>query len=136
MQVVLALTTLGSKLNWGNIGYYMGVRAIVVALVSFSLGLHAELLPIRSYTIADGLPADEIDLIVPDSRGFVWFCTPEGLSRFDGYRIANFGVAEGLPHRVAQAFLATRAGAYFVGTSRGLCQMRTGAGKNQFVTYL
>jgi ligand-binding sensor domain-containing protein/signal transduction histidine kinase len=113
----------------------MSVRAILIAFVGCSLCLWAELLPIRSYTIADGLPADHIDGIVVDSRGFVWFCTPEGLSRFDGYRFTNFGTEEGLPHRAAQAFLETRSGEYLVGTPRGLCLFRASRGKNQFVTY-
>lgn len=113
----------------------MSLRAIVIGSVCGSLCLWAELLPIRSYTIADGLPADQIDSIVPDSRGFVWFCTPEGLSRFDGYRVTNFSTEQGLPHRAAQAFLETRSGAYLVGTARGLCQFRTGESKSQFVTY-
>jgi ligand-binding sensor domain-containing protein len=95
----------------------------------------AELLPIRSYSTADGLAADHIDKIVADSRGFVWFCTPEGLSRFDGYRFINFGVAEGLPHRWAYTFLETRAGQYLVGTGRGLCQFQAEGG-GKFTTYL
>lgn len=113
----------------------MRVRAILIAFVSCSLCLWAELLPIRSYTIADGLPVDHVDRIVVDSRGFVWFCTPEGLSRFDGYRFTNFGTEEGLPHRAAQAFLETRSGEYLVGTPRGLCVFRVSKGKNQFLTY-
>jgi hypothetical protein len=50
--------------------------AVPVAAVALPLCLIAELLPIRSYSTADGLAADRI---VPDSRGFIWFCTPEGL---------------------------------------------------------
>jgi ligand-binding sensor domain-containing protein len=83
----------------------------------------------------DGLAADRIDCIVPDSRGFIWFCTPEGLSRFDGYRFKNFGVAEGLPHRAVNALLETRSGEYLVGTDGGLCQFRPG-GDGKFTTYL
>src|SRR5580658_1569623 len=60
----------------------MGVRTMLVAGVGCSLCLWAELLPIRSYSTADGLAANRVDRIVVDSRGFVWRCTPEGLSRF------------------------------------------------------
>ena len=35
--------------------------------------------------------------IVRDSRGFIWFCTTEGLSRFDGYRFVNYTIDDGLP---------------------------------------
>jgi signal transduction histidine kinase/ligand-binding sensor domain-containing protein len=111
------------------------VRAIAIAALACSVCLFAELLPIRTYTIADGLAADQIFRIVPDSRGFLWFCTPEGLSRFDGHRIVSFGVEQGLPHRTVETFLETHAGEYFVGTPRGLSQFRSGAGNDQFVTY-
>ena len=80
--------------------------AVPVAAIALPLCLIAELLPIRSYSTADGLAADRIDCIVPDSRGFIWFCTPEGLSRFDGYRIVSFGASDGLPHRSVDSFLA------------------------------
>jgi len=93
------------------------------------------LLPIRSYSTADGLAADHINYIAADSRGFVWFCTPEGLSRFDGYRFVDFGVAEGLPHRWVNSFLETRSGEYLAGTGGGLCQFRAG-GSGKFTTYL
>jgi len=109
--------------------------AVPIAAIALPLCLIAELLPIRSYSTADGLAADRIDCIVPDSRGFIWFCTPEGLSRFDGYRFKNFGVAEGLPHRAVNTFLETRSGEYLVGTPRGLCQFRPGGG-GKFTTYL
>jgi ligand-binding sensor domain-containing protein len=73
----------------------MGWRAALLATIAPPLCLVAELLPIRSHNTADGLAADAINKIVVDSRGFVWFCTPEGLSRFDGCRFKSFGVAEG-----------------------------------------
>src|ERR1039457_2354544 len=114
----------------------MGWRAIPVAAYAVPLCLIAELLPIRSYTTADGLAADRINDIVVDSRGFVWFCTPEGLSRFDGYRIVNFGVAEGLPHGSVHALLETRSGTYLVATARGVCQFQAGGGGGAFTTYL
>jgi len=113
----------------------MGWRAIPVAAIALPLYLIAELLPIRSYTTADGLAADRIDNMTVDSHGFVWFCTREGLSRFDGYRIVNFGVAEGLPHRSVNTLLETRSGAYLVGTPRGLCQFQAGSG-GKFKVYL
>ncbi|MGA2591005.1 MAG: hypothetical protein ABSH32_13885 [Bryobacteraceae bacterium] len=53
----------------------------------------------RIYTTADGLAGNTIDRIVTDSHGFLWFCTREGLSRFDGYQFYNFGVAQGLGSR-------------------------------------
>src|SRR6185503_18961319 len=44
----------------------------------------AERLPIRGYTVEDGLAHARVRRIVRDARGFLWFCTIDGLSRFDG----------------------------------------------------
>jgi ligand-binding sensor domain-containing protein len=77
---------------------------------------------------------DHINRIVVDSRGFVWFCTMEGLSRFDGYRLISFGTGEGLPHGTVETLLEARSGAYLVGTARGLCQFHAGSGGNRFTT--
>ncbi|MDP8980267.1 MAG: ATP-binding protein [Acidobacteriota bacterium] len=91
--------------------------------------LRGELLPVRTHTSADGLAANRVECIVPDSRGFLWFCTAEGLSRFDGYRFVNYGTEEGLAHRVVSAVMETRSGAYLVGTGRGLSRMIRPDGK-------
>src|SRR5580658_7402101 len=111
------------------------MRAILLAAIAVPLCLNGEVLPIRPYTTADGLASDHIRCIVPDSRGFVWFCTPEGLSRFDGYRIVSFDDRDGLPDRSVNAFLETRSGAYFVGTDRGLTQFHSSAAGNKFIAY-
>jgi ligand-binding sensor domain-containing protein/two-component sensor histidine kinase len=96
------------------------------ALFIFVLGLsfvaQAERLPVKTYTIADGLAHDQIKRIVRDSRGFLWFCTQEGLSRFDGYKFTNYGTDEGLSSRIVTDFLETRSGDYWVATSSGLCR--------------
>ena len=109
-------------------------RALLIAIVATAVCLHAERIAIRSYTTADGLAADQIDRIIPDSHGFIWFCTPEGLTRFDGYRMTTFGTAEGLPHRAVLSLLETRSGAYLVGTGRGLRQFRSSGGGDRFTT--
>src|ERR1035437_7652809 len=84
--------------------------------------LHSTGLPIRTYTTADGLARDHILCIAQDSHGFLWFCTAEGLSRFDGYRFTNYTTAQGLPDNEIEDFLETRAGVYWVATAGGLCR--------------
>ena len=83
----------------------MAWRATLIVLIVFPL--KSELLPIRTYTTADGLAADQIARIVADSRGFLWFCTHEGLSRFDGYRFVTYGEDAGLPHAAVNALIET-----------------------------
>lgn len=82
----------------------------------------AERLQVKTYTTADGLARDHINRIVQDSRGFLWFCTSEGLSRFDGYKFTNYGTEDGLAGRVVFDFLEARNGFYWVATDKGLCR--------------
>jgi ligand-binding sensor domain-containing protein/signal transduction histidine kinase len=99
-----------------------------VTLFGFFPDLRAERLPIKTYTTADGLPRDHINRIVQDSRGFLWFCTSEGLSRFDGYKFANYGTEQGLPGREVNDFLETRSGVYWVATNKGLARFNPDPG--------
>ena len=93
---------------------------LIIALLGVSSPIRAERLPIKAYTTVDGLANNEVNKIVRDSRGFLWFCTSDGLSRFDGYTFTNYGTNDGLPHRDISALLETRQGEYWVGTNAGL----------------
>lgn len=77
-------------------------------------------LPLKAYTTADGLAHNTINKILRDSRGFLWFCTAEGLSRFDGYTFTNYGRDQGLPNPYVNDFLETKSGEFWVATDGGL----------------
>jgi ligand-binding sensor domain-containing protein/signal transduction histidine kinase len=99
----------------------------VIAALAFQYVLaqisDAEKLPIKTYTTADGLGHNSIQRIVRDSRGFLWFCTFEGVSRFDGYSFTTYGADQGLPSQVVNDLLETREGQYWVATDSGLCRL-------------
>ena len=98
----------------------------IALLIGFVCALTAtcpgEQLPIKTYTTADGLARDHVTRIVQDSRGFLWFCTAEGLSRFDGYQFINYGTRQGLPNRAVNDLLEARDGTYWVATFGGLAR--------------
>jgi signal transduction histidine kinase/ligand-binding sensor domain-containing protein len=80
----------------------------------------AEHLPVKIYTSADGLGSSFVDHLSRDSRGFMWFCTRDGLSRFDGsqfttYRLTGENAAPGF-----ESITETSKGIYFVSTTGGL----------------
>src|ERR1019366_5474049 len=52
-------------------------------LLAFAALSQAAKLPLKIYTAADGLAHNSVNRIVRDSRGYLWLCTSEGLSRFD-----------------------------------------------------
>ncbi|HKK79902.1 MAG TPA: two-component regulator propeller domain-containing protein, partial [Phaeodactylibacter sp.] len=51
----------------------------------------------RHYTVEDGLPTNYVYGGLQDSRGYIWFYTEKGVSRFDGYEFRNFTTEDGLP---------------------------------------
>src|SRR5205809_7154194 len=97
----------------------MRIRLLVFLLL-VPICARAERLPLKAYTVADGLPNNMINKIVRDSRGFLWFCTAEGLSRFDGYSFTNYTTDQGLPHRNVNDFVETPGGEFWIGTNAGL----------------
>src|SRR5215813_8893538 len=81
-------------------------------------------LPLRHYSTADGLASNAVYSIASDSRGFLWFATAEGLSRFDGYGFANQTENTGLPHGRIRQVLIGRHGNYWLATPAGLIRFR------------
>ena len=80
----------------------------------------AEQLPVRTYTSADGLGSSFVNSIMRDSRGFLWVCTRDGLSRFDGSRFVTYQVGDRTGSPGIEQLLETRKGIYWVVTTSGL----------------
>ena len=83
---------------------------------------HAERLPIRIYTTEDGLAHARVRRIVRDPRGFLWFCTIDGLSRFDGAEFVTYRTGDGLPDPVGDRTAHDRDGTYWVATNGGVAR--------------
>ena len=49
------------------------------------------------YNIENGLAGNRVYSIYQDRKGFIWICTDNGLSKFDGIRFKNFNTNNGLP---------------------------------------
>jgi ligand-binding sensor domain-containing protein len=104
-------------------------RSLLVALLGGILS--AETLPVRVYTPADGLPGIAVHRIVRDSQGFLWFCTGEGLARFDGYRFVSYGTADGLPEQNVHDLAENGDGTYWIATAAGLVHFDPSAVKSR-----
>src|SRR5579864_8531722 len=104
-------------------------------LASAWMQAHAETLPIRAYTVAEGLAHDHVSRIYRDSHDFLWICTDEGLSRFDGRRFVNYTVADGLPHIHVNDIAETPGGDYWVATDGGVTLFRPAHPEQRFVTF-
>lgn len=50
----------------------------------------------RNFTVRDGLPSNEAYFVYQDKAGYIWICTDNGVSRFDGIQFQNYNEEEGL----------------------------------------
>ena len=92
-------------------------------LLTTTLSLRAQQLPVPVYTTADGLAHDRVRNIIIDSRGFLWFCTLQGLNRFDGQRFIEYSIRDGLGSASVLDVLETREGDYWVATEAGVSRL-------------
>jgi ligand-binding sensor domain-containing protein/signal transduction histidine kinase len=105
------------------VGIRLSVIVCGVVLLVGAPPVRAERLTLKVYTTVDGLANNSVSRVVADSRGFLWFCTGDGLSRFDGYTFTNYGRDEGLPSAMVNDLLETRAGVYWIATDAGLVRL-------------
>ena len=83
----------------------------------------------RVFSTQDGLVRNWVTKIHRDSKGYLWFCTVEGISLFDGYRFANFSTRDGLPSRLVADMIETQRGDYWFATGAGLARFHKDHGK-------
>ncbi len=50
------------------------------------------------YNVDNGLASSNVYSIMEDSKGYIWFSTDMGISRFDGYNFQLYSTAEGLAY--------------------------------------
>src|SRR5215475_4911605 len=88
-------------------------------LLLVALPVCAQRLSVRRYDVSDGLAHGHVKAIHQDRKGYIWFGTQEGLSRFDGYRFTNYGERDGLGHVIVNDIVEDRQGRLWVGTNGG-----------------
>ncbi len=69
---------------------------VILLHVCFLLPANAQMFPSRQYTTEDELANSNVYDICHDNRGYLWFATERGVSRFDGYKFTNYLFKEGL----------------------------------------
>jgi signal transduction histidine kinase/ligand-binding sensor domain-containing protein len=71
----------------------------------------AQRLLLKDYTTADGLPDSRVAPIIQDSKGYLWFGTQAGLTRYDGKEFVNFTTAKDVPGIFGRDIFEDHAGA-------------------------
>jgi diguanylate cyclase (GGDEF)-like protein/PAS domain S-box-containing protein len=78
------------------------------------------------YSKSEGLVQNTVTNSLEDPRGFMWFSTFEGLSRFDGYEFKNYRYSNNdpnsLPHNFTKKLLLDSQGNLWIATKNGLAK--------------
>lgn len=95
---------------------------IIVACLLCSMIANAQMA--RMHTSESGLANSHTHDIYQDSKGFIWFSTENGLSRFDGIKFHTFNFDRNNPNSIAsnvvRKVFEDSTGKLWVGTSAGL----------------
>ncbi len=74
-----------------------------------------------NYTMNDGLPSSQVYSAFQDSKGYMWFATDAGVSRFNGYEFENFNTNNGLTDNTVFLIREDQKGRIWFGTFN--CQL-------------
>jgi signal transduction histidine kinase/ligand-binding sensor domain-containing protein len=91
----------------------------ILSAARFLPPVKAERLPVKIYTSADGLGSSFVDNLMRDSRGFMWFCTRDGLSRFDGARFVTYRIGDKDSPPGVESIFESSKGEYWITTVGG-----------------
>lgn len=98
---------------------------ILSILTAFSLLTDGRPYYFRHYTSDDGLSNNTVMSTIQDRRGFMWFATKEGLTRFDGYQFRVFRHNPSSPNSLLNSYVLVLCedndGWIWAGTSKGIC---------------
>jgi ligand-binding sensor domain-containing protein/two-component sensor histidine kinase len=81
--------------------------------------ISAQQLIFQPYTVQEGLVANPVRKIFQDSKGFIWFITWEGISKYDGHQFTNFTRANGLSSNVTNDVSESKDGKLYVAQNDG-----------------
>ena len=98
--------------------------ALALLLLPSTASASAEYI-FKTIDARNGLTSSQVNCIIKDSRGFMWFGTPAGLYRYDGYQFKHFQSdsqdGSSLPDSYIESIQETRNGDIWVKTSAGYC---------------
>ncbi len=76
---------------------YLPVTLVALSAAQSQNSMSPSRLLFKNYTTHDGLPDTRVAPIMQDSKGYLWFGTQAGLTRYDGREFKTFGGAKDIP---------------------------------------
>lgn len=65
---------------------------LLILLLCCDEKIYAQSYPLKHFTVDDGLNSNTVYDAIQDNRGFMWFATSAGASRFDGKKFERFTI--------------------------------------------
>ncbi len=104
-----------------NIKTYIKKSIFTLTLLFYCFQGFSQTYAYKHYTVEDGLPSSEVYSAFQDSKGYMWFATDAGVSRFNGYEFQNFDVSDGLTDNTVFLITEDSKGRIWFGTFN--CQL-------------
>ena len=103
----------------------IAARLLMIAtiLVGGLIPAFGQQLPVKHYNVEDGLGHSIVGAIYQDQKGYIWFGTADGLSRFDGYHFVNYTKDDGLESNVVTSITEDQQGRLWIGTTAGIARL-------------
>ena len=102
----------------------MALSVVLFTLFTSSAGAQNTYL-FKTLDAQDGLTSSQVNCILKDSRGYMWFGTPAGLYRYDGYTFKNFQCnsqdGSSLPDSYINSIQEALDGTLWIETNAGYC---------------
>jgi ligand-binding sensor domain-containing protein/two-component sensor histidine kinase len=94
------------------------IKAFIICFLTLliSCSISAQDYSYKHYGVEDGLPSSEVYSAFQDSKGYMWFATDAGVSRFNGYEFENFDASDGLTDNTVFLITEDHKGRIWFGT--------------------
>ncbi len=96
-----------------------GLAGVLLLFISVSY-LRAQQYSFINYSIENGLAQSQVQYIFQDQKGYLWFATYGGLTKYDGKNFVNYSKEDGLFDNKINYILQDKAGMIWFGTQGGI----------------
>ncbi len=100
--------------------HWFHLATAMMALTSLVPDVRAQRLPVRNYTPETGLPHSQITRVYQDSKGFIWFLSQSGLTRYDGHDYLTYNKQDGFSSNIAVSLFEDSVGRLWALMNNGL----------------
>ena len=98
----------------------------VFVYVAISMAAYPQGCIQRTLSVEDGLAQSQIRWIHEDQKGYLWFATIGGVSRWDGVNFVNYSQEDGLTSNNVCCIQEDKNGGLYFGTNAGVSVLRDG----------